>query len=395
MYSIKNAYSVFSKQVFITLFLLLFAGITFAQKDKVKTFSIKIDTLKIYKKDFAEEVKIKSYLDFIYDNFRSEVGNGLNICDFLYNRSKEIKNKALMASALNIKASIYALKNDFSNATKFYLDAADLFEKVNQPYSTAMMYNNIGLMYNNTNNKKTALKYFQKGLKLSEENRLDKPQAHIYVNLANLYVTEGNLDVALENALKADALCSSLNMKVEQAINANIIGAIYFYKNNFSKALEFYRLSYKLALTSKDIHSQNIALNNIGEVLALQKNPETIATLQSPEKYFENLKDYLNLQQTYTNYTTYYRNIKDAENTIKFLDKLRNVDSKLNDSLQRKSIVFYQTKYETQQKENKIQLLSKSDSIKNLKIFSLNILCSDDLHEIKHAFFVDFSNEKP
>ena len=134
MYSIKNAYSVFSKQVFLMMFLLLFAGITFAQKDKGNTFSIKIDTLKIDKKDFAEEVKIKSYLDFIYDNFRSEVGNGLNICDFLYNRSKEIKNKALMASALNIKASIYALKNDFSNATKFYLDAADLFEKVNQPY---------------------------------------------------------------------------------------------------------------------------------------------------------------------------------------------------------------------------------------------------------------------
>lgn len=382
MYSIKNAYSVFSKQIFLMMFLLLFAGITFAQKDKGNTFSIKIDTLKIDKKDFAEEVKIKSYLDFIYDNFRSEVGNGLNICDFLYNRSKEIKNKALMASALNIKASIYALKNDFSNATKFYLDAADLFEKVNQPYSTAMMYNNIGLMYNNTNNKKAALQYLQKGLKFCELNKLEKPKALIHINLANLFITEGNLDLALENALKADALCLKLNMKIEQAVNANLIGAVYFYQNNFNKALEFYRLSYQLSLDTKDEHSQNIALNNIGEVLALQKNPETIATLQSPEKYFGNIKDYVSLQQTYTYYTTYYRNIKDAENTIKFLDKLRNVDSKLNDSLQRKSIVFYQTKYETQQKENKIQLLSKSDSIKNLKIFSQELAINKNILQL-------------
>jgi DNA-binding NarL/FixJ family response regulator len=143
--------------------------------------------------------------------------------------------------------------------------------------------------------------------------------------------------------------------------------------------LEFYRLSYQLSLDTKDEHSQNIALNNIGEVLALQKNPETIAILQSPEKYFGNIKDYVSLQQTYTYYTTYYRNIKDAENTIKFLDKLRNVDSKLNDSLQRKSIVFYQTKYETQQKENKIQLLSKSDSIKNLKIFSQELAINKNI----------------
>ena len=374
--------SKFSMQLFLLLFFLFFSRNTFAQADENNKFTLKIDTLKIDKNNYREAGKIKSHLDFIYDNFRSEVGNGLNICDFLYNRSKEIKNKPLMASALNIKASIYALKNDFTNATKYYLEAADLFEKVNQPYSTAMMYNNIGMMYNNTNNKKTALQYFQKGLKFSEEKKLDKPQAHIYVNLANLYVTEGNLDAALENALKADALCSSLNMKIEQAINANIIGAIYFYKNNFSKALEYYRLSYKLAETAKDIHSQNIALNNMGEVLALQKDSETLITLKSPENYFKSIKDYTNLQQVYTNYATYYRNINDLNNALLYLDKLRNVDTKLNDSLQRKSIVFYQTKYETQQKENKIQLLSKSDSIKNLKIFSQELAINKNILQL-------------
>jgi signal transduction histidine kinase len=101
-----------------------------------------------------------------------------------------------------------------------------------------------------------------------------------------------------------------------------------------------------------------------------------------PEDYFKSIKDYTNLQQVYSNYSTYFRNVNDDKNTIAYLDKLRSVESKLNDSLQRKSIIFYQTKFETQQKENKILLLSKADSIKNLKITNQQLAISKNLFEL-------------
>ena len=356
--------------------------VVYAQVEIKNEFSLKVDTLQLSKKNYQDSTKIKNYLDYIFDHFRTDIGNSIALCDYLYNRSKETKKPSLMASSRNIKGSIYALKNDFQNASKYYLEAAEMFEKINRPYSTAMIYNNLGLMYNNTNNKKLALQYFEKGLKLCEEKKIEKPKAHIYVNLANLYVTVGKLDEERENALKGDEWCAKLNMKIEQAINANIIGAIYFFKNDFTKALEFYKLSHQLSSVVKDLHNQNIALNNIGEVLALQKNPEAIKTLQSPEEYFNKIKDFVNLQQVYMNYATYFRNIQDDKNTIAYLDKLRNVESKLNDSLQRKSIVFYQTKFETQQKENKILLLSKADSIKNLKIANQQLAISKSLLEL-------------
>ena len=177
------------KHLLFIAFFLTFGYNTFGQIADKSELSLKTDTLKLNRKNYLEPNKIKSSLDFIYGNFRSEIGNSINICSFLYNRGKEINNKSLMASALNIKAGIYALKNDFSSATKLYIEAAELFEKVNESYSTAMMYNNIGMMYNNTNNKKTALEYFQKGLQLSETKKLDKPKALIHINLANLYIT--------------------------------------------------------------------------------------------------------------------------------------------------------------------------------------------------------------
>lgn len=369
----------------LNLLLLFFMSISFqgyCQSSQEKKYSLQIDTLRLSKKQYQDSTQIKLHLDFIFDNFRTDIGNSINICDYLYNRSVEIKKLSLMASARNIKATIYALKNDYQNASKYYLEAMTLFEKVNQPYSMAMMYNNLGMMYNNTNNKELAIDYFKKGLKIAEKHNVIKAKALIHNNLTNLYITLGQLEAAYENGIKANVLFENLKMKKEQAVNSNLIGVIYFYQSNYKKALEFYRLSYQISKDSGDIHSENIALSNIGEVLALQKNPETIPTLKSPEVYFSKIKDYVNLQQVYVNYSSYFRNIKEHENTISYLDKLRAVESKLNDSLQRKSIIFYQTKFETKQKENKILLLSKSDSIKNLKIINQQLMLSKNLLEL-------------
>lgn len=368
----------------IVLYCLFFAvsSVTFSQVKEEKRFSIYTDTLKLAPKVYRDSTQIKGHLDYIFENFRVDIGNGISLCDYLYNRSREIKKPALMASARNIKACIYALRNDYTNATKFFLEAADLFEKLNIPYSTANMYNNVGMMYNNTNNKKLALQYFEKGLKVAEKYKLDNPKALIYINLTNLHITENNLDAALETAIKANALCEKLKLFKEQAVNANLIGVIYYYKSDFEKAVEYYRLSLKLSKQTGDVHSENTALSNIGEIQVLQNKPEALTTLQACENYFKKIKDYSNLQQVYLHYSTFFRNSNQDKKTIEYLDKLRKVESQLSDSLQRKSVVFYQTKFETQQKENKILLLSKADSIKNLKIANQQLVLSRNLLEL-------------
>ncbi|WP_298142459.1 sensor histidine kinase [Flavobacterium sp.] len=368
----------------IVLYCLFFAvsSVTFSQVKEEKRFSIYTDTLKLAPKMYRDSTQIKGHLDYIFENFRVDIGNGISLCDYLYNRSREIKKPALMASARNIKASIYALRNDYTNATKYFLEAAELFEKLNIPYSTAIMYNNVGMMYNNTKNKKLALQYFEIGLKVAEKHKLDNPKALIYINLTNLHITENNLDAALETAIKANALCEKLKLFKEQAVNANLIGVIYYYKSDFEKALEYYRLSLKLSKQTGDVHSENTALSNIGEIQVLQNKPEALTTLQACENYFKKIKDYSSLQQVYLNYSTFFRNSNQDKKTIEYLDKLRKVESQLSDSLQRKSVVFYQTKFETQQKENKILLLSKADSIKNLKIANQQLALSRNLLEL-------------
>lgn len=377
----KKDKSASAAKLLLFLIIILFADKKIiAQTTYNKSFSLTIDTIKLNVKDFQDSTTIKNYLDFVFDNFRSNIGNTVNICTYLYNRGKTLNNEPLMASALNIKASIYALSYDYSNATKYYLQAAEKFEKINVPYSSAMMYNNLGMMYNNTNNKKAALNYFKKGLDIAESNKIILPKAKILINLANLYITVGNLNLGLEYALKADTICNKLNLITDQAINANLIGAINFFNKDYEKALFYYKSSLDLSIKSKDKHSENTALSNMGEVYALQKNKQALEVLKSPEIFFSGIKDYVNLQQVYTHYASYYGNAKDYDNLIAYNNKLREVDALLYDSTQRKSIIDLQTKYETQQKENKIQLLSKADSIKTLQIVNQQFAINKNLY---------------
>ena len=200
----------------LNLFLFFFMSISFqgyCQSSQEKKYSLQIDTLRLSKKQYQDSTQIKNYLDFIFDNFRTEIGNSINLTDYLYNRGADIKQPPLMASARNIKASIYALKNDYQNASKYYIEAMEIFEKINQPYSMAMMCNNLGMMYNNTNNKKLAINYFEKGLKIAEKNNVSKAKALIHNNLTNLYITLGQLDAAYENGIKANMLFGNLKMK--------------------------------------------------------------------------------------------------------------------------------------------------------------------------------------
>jgi len=364
------------------LICLMFCTTSFAQKKEKNSQLLNADTTSFNQIEYKDSVKIKNYLNFIFDNFRSDLGNTINICKYLFNRSADIKNLALMANALNIQGSIYALKNDFLNATQQYISAANIFEKISEPNSSAIIHNNLGLIFNNSGNKRNALQYFQKGLEICDKYNLHKTRGLINNNLANLYITEGNLNLGLKHAITADSLFSVYKMNTENAVSSNLIGAVYFYLNDYKKATDFYERSYDISSKTNDLHSQHMALNNISEIYAIQKNSKVLSTLLLAENYFKSINDYVNLQQVYINYNIYFKNINDLPNQVKYLEKLRLTDAAIFDSTQKKSLLFYQTKFETQQKENKILLLSQTDSIKNLQIIAQQFAINKNLFQL-------------
>ena len=192
-------------------------------------YSITTDTSKFVNERYKDSGQIKNHLDYVFENFRGKNENqSLATTIYLLNKAVSIKNIALEASAFNIMGSIYNLNGKFDKAIANYVKAIQLFEITNNMLSLATMYNHIGMIYNNTQQFKLAMEYFNKGLVISSKNHFEKTKALININLTNLYIQNNALDKALIHALIADSLTKKLKMPVEEAVNANLIGVIYF-----------------------------------------------------------------------------------------------------------------------------------------------------------------------
>ncbi|MFY8026215.1 MAG: tetratricopeptide repeat-containing sensor histidine kinase [Sediminibacterium sp.] len=340
-------------------------------------YSITIDTTKFVNERYKDSVQIKKHLDYVFENFRGKNENqSLATTTFLLNKAIAIKNTALEASAFNIIGSIYNLTGKFDKSIANFLKAIQLFEITNNMLSLATMYNNIGMVYNNTQQYKLAIEYFNKGLVISNKNHYEKTKALININLTNLYIQNNALDKALFHALKADSLTKKLKMTVEEAVNANLIGAIYFYKNNFTEAIKYYEISKSLAAKANDLHSENTAKLNIGEAQIQLKDNQAEKNLLESLYFFQSISDHYNVQLAANLLKELYLNANNFQKALEFSNKAFAAEKKIIDSVNYKTFSSLQTKYETQQKENKIVLLSQTDSIKSLKISNQQLALS-------------------
>lgn len=340
-------------------------------------YSITIDTTKFVNERYKDSVQIKKHLDYVFENFRGKNENqSLATTTFLLNKAIAIKNTALEASAFNIIGSIYNLTGKFDKSIANFLKAIQLFEITNNMLSLATMYNNIGMVYNNTQQYKLAIEYFNKGLVISNKNHYEKTKALININLSNLYIQNKALDKALFHSLTADSLTKKLKMTVEEAVNANIIGAIYFYKNNFTEAIKYYEISKSLAAKANDLHSENLAKLNIGEAQIQLKDNHAEKNLLESLQFFQGISDNYNIQFAANLLKELYLNGKNFQKALEFSNLAFAAEKKILDSVNYKTFSSLQTKYETQQKENKIVLLSQKDSIKSLKISNQQLALS-------------------
>lgn len=340
-------------------------------------YSITIDTTKFVNERYKDSVQIKKHLDYVFENFRGKNENqSLATTTFLLNKAIAIKNTALEASAFNIIGSIYNLTGKFDKSIANFLKAIQLFEITNNMLSLATMYNNIGMVYNNTQQYKLAIEYFNKGLVISNKNHYEKTKALININLTNLYIQNNALDKALFHALKADSLTKKLKMTVEEAVNANLIGAIYFYKNNFTEAIKYYEISKSLAAKANDLHSENTAKLNIGEAQIQLKDNQAEKNLLESLYFFQSISDHYNVQLAANLLKELYLNANNFQKALEFSNRAFAAEKKIIDSVNYKTFSSLQTKYETQQKENKIVLLSQTDSIKSLKISNQQLALS-------------------
>jgi len=146
-----------------------------------------------------------------------------------------------------------------------------------------------------------AAKNFYESISILEKNRKPEKLAPVYNELAKLYRKTKDLDRAAENYLKAETIYRTLKDTGGISMILNESGVVYEYKKDYREAVNRYTTSLKFAEASGDSVSVSYSLSNIAGVYIIQKKYDLAEkNLLRALHIREKLKDSFALALTYS-----------------------------------------------------------------------------------------------
>jgi two-component system, NarL family, sensor kinase len=318
---------------------------------------------------------------------------------------KSYRNTAFAYGNLG-KVETAIMYDDSTIAT--YSKAGILVEKANA-------LNNQGLRYHYLNKNNLALNNYYKALAIYDDLKQDKKKVNTVLNIGQIHLQQKNYDIALTFFFNARDLAIKTSNPQSQLLSENNIGVVYFEQKKYAEAIPYFEKSLAIAQNVKNTSSELLATTNLGtcyenisnydkadlyykkaeKQLIKTANYESILTnyinqsalAGKQKKYKESLEFtdkcfyYLNNFEGLTKYKHYvFENAAFVNKMIGNLDKAFMLqDSQIiykDVSINEKAnaeLLDLQTKYETERKEFKINLLSKADSINTLRIENQSI----------------------
>jgi len=337
----------------------------------------------------------------------------LSLCDSSEYYLDFINDSVAYAGIYNTRGTINYYKSNYRIALKWYAKSYKLYHSQGLLAREAVLLNNLGLAYSELSNYKTALKYYFDALKLHEKSNNKNGEALTFSNIGIVYFNLGSLDKAMEFYEK------SLNIRLKIDDDFGIascytnIGNILIIKKEFSKALEYNQKALKIFKDKNDVHnlantyqqigyyfltiddyqnsiiyykkaleigtkinSKNLIAHsclNIGvSLMKLGKYNEVYDYLNLSREKFEKIGDLNMLKYSYQSLSEYYENIKNNKKSLEYYKKY----SLLNDSMitieSSKRITESELLFESQKKENEINILTKEKELNKLKFEKTN-----------------------
>lgn len=348
--------------------------------------AINIDSLKAVVRQLPNDTTKVNTLIILADEVRKtdaglsmEYGNeALKMLDDAALQSKvganwTKKNKSFL---LNIIGIIYWQKGDNEKAIQHYVQSLRLSEELiksgqkDANGEKCRSLNNIGIVYANMKNFDKGIEYFKKALEIKISIGAEqKSVANSYNNIGNLYYEKKILDSAETYFNKALKIRDQLGDKRGIASSHTNIGQLEEERKNYEIALVHYDLAQKEA---SEINEKRI-LNNIlrakGKILIrFNRLEEAIELLNQSLAIAIEQQAKPDIFNCYEALTSAYEKKGDYAGALQFHKLYVAYKDSVFNETNNKVIEELNTKYETEKKEQEIQLLNKDKVIQDADI---------------------------
>ena len=422
-------------RLILVIFCIAFAGDLFSQEEEEYPVLVSADSLLEAGQYDRAILKFTEYLDLqgkMTDDQKqtfSQCSEKIGLCYFkLDNYSEAIEwfQKALdlqremgdlesIASTLNNIGLNYKMRGNYDKAIEYYEQTIRIDEELDKGSEIAITLNNIGMVYRLWGKYDKAIEYFERSLNLKSSLKEQDGVSKSLKYIGLVYTDWGKYDEAIRSFRESLKIEESLNNEAEAAVRLNNLGRVYFYQNHYDTALVYFEKNLEFQIRSNDMGQIALAYNNIGKVYEAQKkykdavqylssaleiytklgkegekstalanlsgicramgqNEKALQLLDSSTIIADKLGLLNQLRQNYRYYSDIYSALKNYEKALEYYKKYTEVKDSVFSNEKLRQLSDFQIKYETEKKENEIQILKQNEVIQGLALRKQTIL---------------------
>lgn len=331
---------------------------------------------------YASEAKmLAEKLQYLPGLAEANYNTGL-VCYYLSDYSKTLPslNNALtlftgqnnikgIAKTLNLFGIIYDAYTLYDKALDYYLKALEYFNQSGDERGKAMCYTNISQVYHAQQRNSEAISYQQKALAIDRKSRQKSDLAISLINIADILLDIGQYQQALQYA---DTILSLLKGSSDTYTLCNVyslLGGIYYKMNNFQTSLINYgqsasyaqELGFTNGIILNDINTGWVFLN-MGNRLKADEHATKAEQLVKESKNLRYLPEIYNLKSEIA------KKSGDYEKALFFQQKYAEAKDTLHKNTMSEKLLNLQTLYETEVKQQQIELLNRENEIKENRL---------------------------
>jgi len=336
----------------------------------------KFDTALIYfEKSFkiVSEINDRKGIATTYDNMGVIYLHFGNVDKALELRKKAIEiyvslnEKSLLASGYNWMGNIYKEQGEYSISLENYLKALKIYEAENDDQNIGYPMLNISSIYRYMKQYEKAKSFALDAKKIFEKaSKPDGVGASLY-RLAIIYTEERDYDNAIKYLLEAKKTFEVTQNSYLLTLVNLLLGTSYQNKGYNDMAINLFNNALITAKRIGDISLISTVFQNLGTVY--YKNGDYLKALDymlKTEKLFTEIKDKKALQEISTNFIEIYSRLNQPDSVLKYFERYQQLSDTLFNEQNNKTIAEIQTKYETEKKDQQIQL--QEITLKNKKL---------------------------
>ncbi|MCP4216439.1 MAG: tetratricopeptide repeat protein, partial [bacterium] len=336
----------------------------FEKYGESRTFLKKAETLALNLGDEALLSLVHAALGYSYNN-TSHYDQALHYFKKCLPYLEKNKHTYRLIYMYTMAGMSYMYMGNYKRALELQLKALSLAE--NSKYKKALVttLNGIGLTYRNLENITESRRYLERALELSNTLPPDSNTLALLNNLGELYSAEyKNYDKALEHFKKGLALSEKLESKYFISFFLHQIGTILFRKGSHDEALDYTTRALEIEKKISSRHAYALGLANLGVIYAAKKDyKKAFESLDSAMKLAEEIKSKDTMKAICRMYSKVYEQKKDYKKALEYHKLYYTKSFDLLSENTNKQVAEMQTRYDTLEKEKKIQLLEKNNDM--------------------------------